>query len=649
MSVRRLIPLSQLSAGRRNPRRVQPERDAHRRLVASIKAVGLIQPLVVRLVNGDPESGYRVVAGKRRLEALRDVYRGSEADPQIKCEVEDVDDATADSMALAENFAREGMHPLDEAEAFARLADAESKGVTEVAAEFGVTPHYVKQRMKLAGLADAIKAAYREGQIDTGTAEVFSSVPAVKQLEVWNEVDGKVHHAHHARNLIQNDWIDAKLARFDVDLLPGGAVSSDLFNDCVLIERKAFMEAQAEAVAAESEALTEDGWGEVVVAPHGDVYDRLTGMDHPAPDYDEPTKAKLIEMGEQREALEVELEKTGEDEDEALDALYAKFDALEEEQHALIENAEPVYAEAVKATATVFLMVGPDGSVSQEVRVPRRRGSQAQSANGSKIGPEEPPKPPTSEDLADRQQEAAYVHETIAVRSALLADNDHAAKTRRVLLVMMLCEKVGSHDGLLIHHDYDPIARYAEMKPKDKGPFVSEAWDALGARGAELDPFGKRGHVQTDKAYQTLMGLADDQLDALIDLLIVQRVAGSLNHHTELIARLVVDLGVELRAFWTPDAEWFSGYKKIQLAHLIGKLRGKAHGGAAERLKKSELVESLATLFADACDGKLDNTKLAEKVNAWIPSCVRPRPRKAKKAKATVKPEQQDNATKRAA
>jgi len=82
----RLIPLSSLSASRRNPRRVKPEREAHRRLVASIRAVGLISPLTVRPLPDDPES-FRVVAGKRRLEALRTIYRASGGDPKIKCEV----------------------------------------------------------------------------------------------------------------------------------------------------------------------------------------------------------------------------------------------------------------------------------------------------------------------------------------------------------------------------------------------------------------------------------------------------------------------------------------------------------------------------------------------------------------------------------
>jgi hypothetical protein len=117
--------------------------------------------------------------------------------------------------------------------------------------------------------------------------------------------------------------------------------------------------------------------------------------------------------------------------------------------------------------------------------------------------------------------------------------------------------------------------------------------------------------------------LSDEQLDRLIDLLIVQAVSGSLNHHNGLIVELVQDLGVELRDFWTPDAGWFTGYRKIQLAHLIGELRGKVHGHAAERMKKSELVESVSTLFAKAKAGEFDDAELCKRINEWLPSCVR--------------------------
>ena len=183
------VSLSKLIPSKRNPRRVKPERDAHRRMVASIRAHGLLAPLVVRADDGNA-GAFKVIAENRRLAALRDVYKESARPPKVPCVLRCVDDDTADALALAENFVREPMHPLDESIAFAQLAQDEGKGAVAIAAQFGVTPHYVRQRMKLANLAEPVKAAYRQGGIDTATAEAFASVPPDRQLEVWQEVGG---------------------------------------------------------------------------------------------------------------------------------------------------------------------------------------------------------------------------------------------------------------------------------------------------------------------------------------------------------------------------------------------------------------------------------------------------------------------------
>src|SRR5260221_6592032 len=106
------VPLSHLLPSRRNPRKVKASRQAHQRFVALIRSQGLLQPLVVRGIEGKPKR-YEVVAGDRRLKALREIHRG-DGDPKIPCVLRDVDAVTADAMSLGENFAREAMHPLDE-------------------------------------------------------------------------------------------------------------------------------------------------------------------------------------------------------------------------------------------------------------------------------------------------------------------------------------------------------------------------------------------------------------------------------------------------------------------------------------------------------------------------------------------------------
>ena len=95
------VPLSRL-ASRRNPRKVKPSREAHHRLVALIRSQGLLQPLVVRPSEVKPKH-FEVVAGDRRLRALREIHKG-DGDPKIPCVLRDVDAVTADAMSLGENF-----------------------------------------------------------------------------------------------------------------------------------------------------------------------------------------------------------------------------------------------------------------------------------------------------------------------------------------------------------------------------------------------------------------------------------------------------------------------------------------------------------------------------------------------------------------
>src|SRR5258706_3994197 len=198
------VPLSQLVPSRRNPRKVKPSSEPYQRLVALIRSQGLSQPLVVRAVEG---KRFEVVAGERRLRALREIHKG-DGDPKIPCILRDVDPATADAISLGENFGREAMHPLDEAEAFAKLATGENKDAKAIAAEFGVPEHYVRQRMKLATLAEAIKAAHREGGIATATAEAFAPVPDDSQLEVWQEMHPNPRHTEPLRKVLANASLD---------------------------------------------------------------------------------------------------------------------------------------------------------------------------------------------------------------------------------------------------------------------------------------------------------------------------------------------------------------------------------------------------------------------------------------------------------
>jgi len=608
------VPLSRLCPSRRNPRWVKPEREAHRRLVASIRAFGLLEPLVVRPAEGEAKN-YQVIAGNRRLSALRQIHREDKQDPKIPCEMRKVDDATADALSLSENFAREAMHPLDEAEAFATLASDEAKGVESIAAEFGVSDRYVKQRMKLASLAELVKSAYRQGQIDTATAEAFAAVPQERQVAIWQELNGSPHNAEQVRGIIAAAWIDASNALFDISVIPESAVSRDLFSERVLVERTAFMEAQGQALAAERQRLVEEGWGQAVVGSWDEVRDRLLSTDKAEHELDERTTQKLKRIESRRQKMEAKLDKIDEGDEAALSAVGEQVEALERLARQIAEDAPQRFAEATKAVGIVFLILDPEGKVRREFRVAKRSPHSGVNGNGQGGGESASgTQPPTSDDLSDRQLAATFTHQTLAVREALLNNN----RARMRVLALILHEKVRS-DGLAIRHEANAVT----LQTTRGDGFTSPVAERLKEQRAALDPIADSRFIEDHQAYARLSELSDAKIADFIDLLIVEAVTAHLQRRTELVHRLGAELKVDIRQSWRPDAAWLGSYQKIQLAHLLGELLGPTYAPANENRKKSELVEVLAKLFSDAAEGTFEDKKLAGRVNRWLPTNLR--------------------------
>ena len=237
---------------------------------------------------------------------------------------------------------------------------------------------------------------------------------------MWQEVGGDPQHAHHVRNVIEHGWIDAAHALFDIGTrCRNPAVSRDLFGERVLIERQAFLAAQAEALEAERAALAEDGWAEIVVAPQSDVQDRLWSMEAAAVDYDEATTAVA-------RAARPSASEAGKPSWRTLTRrTRARWSGsatgstrLDTEAEQIQQAGETHYGETAKATGTAFLILDPDGRVRREYRTPRQR-HQPGTTNGHGNGHVDgvavgQPKPPTPDDLKEGQ-----LATTFARRNAL--------------------------------------------------------------------------------------------------------------------------------------------------------------------------------------------------------------------------------------
>lgn len=407
---------------------------------------------------------------------------------------------------------------------------------------------------------------------------------------------------------------------FDISTLPVEAVSRDLFGGQVLVERSAFMEAQGKALEAERVNLLEEGWANVVVGRREELYGQVSAMSFAERVFDARTVRTLEKLHQRAEALEQQMGELEEGDEGQGEKLGERLDKLHTAAREVVAKAPVQYSEETKAVGTVFLLLDSEGKVEREYRVPRTKhgvnssGQNGQGGEGDASGVvAEAPKPPTSDDLADRQVSAVFTHQTLLVREAVLEDE----KVRKRLLAVLLHDRVRK-EALAMRNEANGVSLHAASEG-----FESAASDRLRERRGAVDPLDGPAPVTDEQAYEKIAALKPAKLDALIDVLLVNLLVCHPVRGTPLIESLAKELKVDFRKHWRPNAAWLSAYRKCQLAHLMAELRGPVYSPAHETRKKTELVEALVTLFTDAAEGKLEDKQLAERVNRWLPVNLR--------------------------
>lgn len=145
-------------------------------LAASIKAHGLVQPVVVR---PRKDGGYELVAGERRWRACRAL--GMERMPAV---VRACDDLSAAAMALIENLQRENLRPLEEARAYKRLLEEFGLTQEELARRIGKSRAAVANSLRLLGLTERTRELLESGLLTAGHGRVLAAVEdPVRQSE----------------------------------------------------------------------------------------------------------------------------------------------------------------------------------------------------------------------------------------------------------------------------------------------------------------------------------------------------------------------------------------------------------------------------------------------------------------------------------
>gem|GEM_PF-1080 len=170
----RTIGIDQIRRGAYQPRRHFDDA-LLQELADSLKAQGLIQPILVR----ERDGGYELIAGERRWRAAQ--LAGLHEIPAIVRELEDIDVA---SVSLIENIQRKDLNPLEEAAAFKRLCTEFSMTHQEVAESVGRSRVAVSNMMRLLDLHDDVKSMVDQGDIEMGNARALLGAPLDEQPEL---------------------------------------------------------------------------------------------------------------------------------------------------------------------------------------------------------------------------------------------------------------------------------------------------------------------------------------------------------------------------------------------------------------------------------------------------------------------------------
>ncbi|PUE54299.1 ParB/RepB/Spo0J family partition protein [Limnohabitans parvus] len=190
------LKLDQMVAGMYQPR-TRMDEGALYELAESIKAQGIMQPILVRLLSEGENAGkYEIIAGERRFRASR--LAGLESVPVL---VRDVPNEAAAAMALIENIQREDLNPLEEAQGLQRLI--KEFGLTHEAAAqaVGRSRSAASNLLRLLNLAEPVQSMLMAGDLDMGHARALLSLDKATQITAANQIAAKKLSVREAESL----------------------------------------------------------------------------------------------------------------------------------------------------------------------------------------------------------------------------------------------------------------------------------------------------------------------------------------------------------------------------------------------------------------------------------------------------------------
>jgi ParB family chromosome partitioning protein len=168
-------------------------------LAESIKAQGVMQPILVRLLaSGENAGKYEIIAGERRFRASK--LAGLSEVPVL---VRDVPDQAAAAMALIENMQREDLNPLEEAQGMQRLIKEFGLTHEQAAQAVGRSRSAASNLLRLLNLAEPVQTMLMAGDLDMGHARALLSLDRAAQITAANQIAAKKMSVREAESLVK--------------------------------------------------------------------------------------------------------------------------------------------------------------------------------------------------------------------------------------------------------------------------------------------------------------------------------------------------------------------------------------------------------------------------------------------------------------
>ncbi len=648
LSSSRDIPFNKLVLSQSNVRRVKAGVSIDD-LAASIARRGLIQSLNVRPVldtEGQETGMFEVPAGGRRFRALELLVKQKRLGKTaaVPCVVRDPSTAIlAEEDSLAENIERAPLHPLDQFRAF---QDMRLKGQSEedIAAAFFIPVNVVKQRLRLAAVAQSLLDVYAEDGMTLEQLMAFTvSADEARQVQVWESIRNSwSKEPYQIRRMLTESTVRASDKRaifvgLDAYEAAGGGIMRDLFQaddggwlqDPALLDRLV-----SEKLKIIADEVAGEGWKwiEVDVSRPYDVARGLREIAGTPVDLTDEERATFEALNAEYARLEAEYEGA----DELPDEVDERLGEIETALNAFGQRPA-IYDPADIARAGVFISIDSDGSLSIDrgyvrpedeapVDIETDRRDSIEGTEGSDpaapsvqravvtIGGQstetEDDEEETIKPLPERLVMELTAHRTLALRDALANNPDVALTALLHKLVTDTFQRSSTIGGCLdasVRHIFFPV-QTADLKDSASAKAVNarqEAW--------------KTDIPQEDQALWDWLGGLDEAsrlallahcvsygVNALFEK--VDRYGGSgVSQHSlerrlgqaDRLARAVRLDMVEVG--WTPTVDNYLGrVTKPRILEAVREGVGERAAQLIDHLKKGDMAKEAERLLADS-------------------------------------------------